>query len=378
MQGPETDTYNLVSWNHGDNIVRIQPLSEPTSQSKPLLQNDLIDEITAYGSNPNSNCLWFGHKSGRISVYQCLSNYDNEKSYIRNRQSSSGIKLSYNSAFRTISFRNSFKLNENDYENRRYSKGSNTSEYYQTMQWQGPIYLIRHTDEITCICVSTEFQIVVSAGRDGLAVIWDSNSYSYIRTIERPFEIQHSPISVVVVSPTLGDILTVHTIEKFGNHTLTNNTNNNNCASSNIRENDECFEVTEENLEDFVNISMNVNGKSIMRLHSVNAKYIGHYILEDKKVLSACYSYIKEGTGINVVATGLEDGIIRFWSSWDLTFIQEIIISNSDIISVTYSTYQHLIALSKDNFIQVWESEGIQENSPKFPQIFFNKANSLL
>lgn len=93
---------------------------------------------------------------------------------------------------------------------------------------------------------------------------------------------------------------------------------------------DECFEVTEENLDDFVNVSINPNGKSILRLHSVNARYVQHNVHEDR-IMAVCYSYIKEGVGVNVIATAVEGGLVRLWSSWNLSFITEIVTGLSNI-----------------------------------------------
>lgn len=93
---------------------------------------------------------------------------------------------------------------------------------------------------------------------------------------------------------------------------------------------DECFEVTEENLDDFVNVNVNPNGKSILRLHSVNARYVQHLVHEDR-ILAVCYSYIKEGVGVNVIATAVEGGFVRFWSSWNLSFVSELTTGTSPI-----------------------------------------------
>lgn len=68
-----------------------------------------------------------------------------------------------------------------------------------------------------------------------------------------------------------------------------------------------------------------------MRLHTINAKYVNHVTMIEK-VRAACYSYIKEGTGINVIATGLDGGVIRLWSSWDLTLIKELNVGKINVI----------------------------------------------
>jgi WD40 repeat protein len=43
------------------------------------------------------------------------------------------------------------------------------------MRWTAPVVLIKHTDEITGIQLSTAFKVVVSIGRDGVIAIWDMN-----------------------------------------------------------------------------------------------------------------------------------------------------------------------------------------------------------
>ncbi|XP_037934809.1 lysosomal-trafficking regulator isoform X2 [Teleopsis dalmanni] len=380
MQGAELDTFNVISWGCEDRIVRIQPLNKMQAKPKNLLYNNAFDNITACGTDPNSNQLWFGHKSGRISVYKC-SNIEQQSRSGKSRQSYvQGLRLSYNSAFRKITTKSNITVKaDDDLENGNSmftnAAGTNTSESLHRdgadLSWCGPTVLVRHTDEVFCIQLSVDYKIAVTAGRDGIAVIWDLNDFSYIRTIERPAEIHHSPITLVTISPTLGDIVTVHTIPWQNNlqeHRHANNEIELNNSMDTIA--DECFEVTEENLDDFVNVSINPNGKSIVRLHTINARYVQHMVHEDR-VLAICYSYIKEGVGINVIATAVEGGIIRLWSSWDLSFISEIVTGLSNIKSITYSTHQHLVVLTKESHIQVWECEGLYGGAPKFPQIAY-------
>lgn len=166
-------------------------------------------------------------------------------------------------------------------------------------------------------------------------------SWSYVRTIERPAEIHHSPITLLVISHTLGDIVTVHSLTQPSHqqqNSISVDTSTPHTSMAFISPPvpstqplaDECFEVTEENLDDFVNVCINPNGKSILRLHSVNARYIQHFVHEDR-ITAVCYSYIKEGVGVNVIATAVEGGIVRLWSSWNLSFITEIVTGISNI-----------------------------------------------
>ncbi|KAI8039180.1 hypothetical protein M5D96_007897 [Drosophila gunungcola] len=392
MQGAEPDTYNVISWGYDDRIVRIQPLNKPQAKPKNLLHNGTFDDITACGCDVNSNQLWFGHKSGRVSVYKCTGGLDSQqRASTKGRHSyARGFSLSYNSAFRKITSKGlggggggSERVDEAGNLNATHSassvnsaSNSSSSDAFQRdgadLNWLGPTLLVRHTDEITCITLSVEFKIAVTAGRDGIAVIWDLNDWSYVRTIARPAEIHQSPITHVAISPTLGDIVTVHTLPQPAAPTADAKPP---AAAAVTRPNtlniaDECFEVTEESLDDFVNVNVNPNGKSILRLHSVNARYVQHLVHEDR-ILAVCYSYIKEGVGVNVIATAVEGGFVRFWSSWNLSFVSELTTGTSPIRSICYSTHQHLVVLTRESHIQVWESEGLYGNAPKFPQIVY-------
>ncbi|KAH8398321.1 hypothetical protein KR215_005837, partial [Drosophila sulfurigaster] len=383
MQGAEPDTYNVISWGYDDRIVRIQPLNKPQAKPKNLLHNGSFDDITACGCDVNCNQLWFGHKSGRISVYKCASSMDaQQRTSTKSRQSYvRGLRLSYNSAFRKMTSKSSVPgtaLDVSDESSNLHathsaasvasSGGSSSSDALQRdgadLSWLGPTLLVRHTDEITCIALSVEFKLAVTAGRDGIAVIWDLNDWSYVRTIARPAEIHQSPITHVAISPTLGDIVTVHTLPQQPDANAVA------VAQAKPSAADECFEVTEESLDDFVNVNINPNGKSILRLHSVNARYVQHLVHEDR-IQAVCYSYIKEGVGVNVIATAVEGGFVRFWSSWNLAFVSELTTGTSPIRSICYSTHQHLVVLTRESHIQVWESEGLYGNVPKFPQIAY-------
>ncbi|KAH8275007.1 hypothetical protein KR018_009608 [Drosophila ironensis] len=398
MQGAEPDTYNVISWGYDDRIVRIQPLNKPQAKPKNLLHNGSLDDITACGCDVNSNQLWFGHKSGRVSVYKCAGGLDSQQRTATKGRSSyaRGFSLSYNSAIRKMTSKGmgmgmgmggqGGPERSDEGLHPAHSSASSVNSSSQSsagdalqrdgadVAWLGPTLLVRHTDEITCIALSVEFKIAVTAGRDGIAVIWDLNDWSYVRTIARPAEIHQSPITHVAISPTLGDIVTVHTLPQSSEPRSGSEAPPPSVAApvrpTSLAVADECFEVTEENLDDFVNVNVHPNGKSILRLHSVNARYVQHLVHEDR-ILAVCYSYIKEGVGVNVIATAVEGGFVRFWSSWNLSFVSELTTGTSPIRSICYSTHQHLVVLTRESHIQVWESEGLYGNAPKFPQIVY-------
>lgn len=307
MQGNEPDTMNIIQWQKKDGVIRIKPLRDSEIyQHQPLTYNHHIDEITSCGTDANCNQLWFGHLSGRITVYQCIMKHTTK----RNSQSFSFNRQSHNSAFRKLSLKFPSMYNhENDLD------GGRNAGDAKTLQWKDPVILVRHTNTVTGIQISKEFKIVVSVSNDGFAVIWDANNLQYIRSIQRP-SVCKGPISLVTISPTLGDIVTVHVTGD----------------GSQIDDDQfsDCYEATE-NIEDFVNVAVDMNGKSHLRLHTINAKYIAHVTIPEK-ILSICYSSEKEGVGVNVIATGLENGMVRLWSSWDLTLVREFMVSTFDVI----------------------------------------------
>lgn len=309
MQGSEADTMNIIQWKQTDGIVRIKPLRDGEYfDKKPLTYNHHIDEITACGTDSNFNQLWFGHESGRITVYQC-NNTSTQSKYQKNFHLSAPFnRFSHNSALRKLSMKFSNFSSESECDS---INGSS-----DMLKWKDPVILIRHTNTVTGIHISKEFKIAVSIANDGYAIIWDANNLNFVRSIQRP-TICKSPISLVTVSPTLGDIVTVHDLFRDGQGYEEDRYS-------------ECCEATE-NIDDFVNVTVDMNGKSLLRMHTINAKYISHITIPEK-IFSVCYSYIKEGSGVNVIATGLENGIIRLWSSYDLSMIREFMVSTYDVL----------------------------------------------
>lgn len=373
MQGSEPDTMNVVIWNNPDRIVRTRPLSEEllsTSRPVPLLAASPDDPITCCGTDPNSDQLWFGHRSGRVIVYQWISVIATQQKFNKSRfiQHSSAFNFSsYNSAFRRFV--------------KDHSDSTPSISSFPASKWKEPVVLIYHTDEVTAIAISDEFKIAVTVGLDGNAAIWDTNTLEYVRNLGRPSICPTAPVVLVTISPTLGDIVTVHSVEDTKSNEFP-------IAS------DDCLEATEDEeqilndnvldveLDDFVTVPLNLGkSKCVMRLHTVNAKYVCHLVDSDS-IRCLGYSAVKEGTGVNVIATGYADGIVRLWSSWDLTLVREIHSSDfdksADVISVVFSTYQHLVVLDSNNVIRVWQSDGLVGRQPKFPQMGIqDKRNSV-
>ncbi|KAJ7352935.1 endosome to lysosome transport via multivesicular body sorting pathway [Desmophyllum pertusum] len=173
-----------------------------------------------------------------------------------------------------------------------------------------------HKDFITCIEVCQAFSIVVSGSCDKTAIIWDLNRLSYVRYLEHC-----NTVAAVTISRTTGDIVTV-------SHTM-------NCISE------------ESTMED----------GSVMKLWTVNGRFIGHVTCEHM-INCLEFSAAPEGISVNVIATGLSNGAIRLWSTWDLRHIRDIAPDQHlyQVVSLTFSDdSQRLFAVNTHGKLVVWQ-----------------------
>ncbi len=71
-----------------------------------------------------------------------------------------------------------------------------------------------------------------------------------------------------------------------------------------------------------------VSGKgSVLQAHTVNGTKIAS--LEcDELIHCLAYSNAPEGRSVNVLVAGLSNGVLRFWSSWDLMPVRDIVWDN--------------------------------------------------
>ncbi|XP_061930479.1 lysosomal-trafficking regulator isoform X1 [Apis cerana] len=189
--------------------------------------------------------------------------------------------------------------------------------------------LLAHRSRITTISLSRAFSIAVTGDAIGVIVIWDLNSLTYIRSI---FCDQNYPIRLLSISETLGDIAVTYEVPKI----------NENMSSS----------------------------ESELKVFTINAKAVGS-ILSKTKITAVCYSNAPEGVSVNVIATGLDNGVIRLWSSWDLKLVREIINGMKGcgaIIAIAWALDQHhFYAVTEDFTILIWEgSKRLSNGTPKF------------
>ena len=77
--------------------------------------------------------------------------------------------------------------------------------------------------------------------------------------------------------------------------------------------------------KNFFKVNMTSSGSSghHIRLWTINGSLVA---AQDCRVAIRCvtFSNMDEGTSINVVAGGLENGTVRLWSTWDLSVVRDI------------------------------------------------------
>ncbi|RWS30536.1 Lysosomal-trafficking regulator-like protein, partial [Leptotrombidium deliense] len=213
---------SIISWNHGDAIVRIK--YNRASPSVPLLStSSVLDRVSTCCTAVDLNLLLIGYDSGSMAIY------------------------TFNRPLKVGS-----PIDDKNYAVKR---------------------LVGHSGAISALYISKEFSVAVSGGNDGQCLLWDLNKYCYVRSITE----HENKVKLLVISPTLGDIVSVSDFE---------------------------------------------NG-STLKVNTINGTNVGH-IRTEIKIEAVCYSSAPEGVSVNVIATGFENGAIKLWSSWDLTAVRVI------------------------------------------------------
>ncbi|XP_063773674.1 lysosomal-trafficking regulator isoform X2 [Pseudophryne corroboree] len=182
-----------------------------------------------------------------------------------------------------------------------------TNTTLMEIEVESQVHLYGHTGEITSLFVCKSYSILISVSKDGTCIIWDLNRLCYVQSLTG----HKSPVTAVSASETTGDIATV-------------------CDS--------------------------VGGGSDLRLWTVNGDLIGHVHCREI-ICSVAFSNQPEGVSVNVVAGGLENGIVRLWSTWDLKPVREITFpkSNKPIVSLTFSCDgHHLYTANSEGTVIGW------------------------
>ncbi|KAM9727298.1 lysosomal-trafficking regulator isoform 1-T3 [Menidia menidia] len=182
-----------------------------------------------------------------------------------------------------------------------------TSTTPSEMEVESQAHLYGHTGEVTSLFVCKPYSILISVSTDGTCILWDLNRLCYVQSLTG----HKSPVTAVCASETTGDIATV-------------------CDSE--------------------------GGGSDLRLWTVNGDLIGHVHCRET-ICSVAFSNQPEGVSVNVIAGGLENGVVRLWSTWDLKPVREITFpkSSKPIISLTYSCDgHHLYTANSEGTVMAW------------------------
>lgn len=148
---------------------------------------------------------------------------------------------------------------------------------------------VGHRHAVSTITINKNYGIAVSTDVAGVAILWDMNKQIYVRTI---LEANSSSVVQSCISNTLGDIaLITHNLQ-----------------------------------------SQIVLG-SQLKVFTINGQVVGSVATSKTRpyFTSVCYSTATEGQSINVIATGLSNGAIQLWSSWNLVAVREIKINRVQI-----------------------------------------------
>ncbi|XP_038656464.1 lysosomal-trafficking regulator isoform X3 [Scyliorhinus canicula] len=182
-----------------------------------------------------------------------------------------------------------------------------TSSMSSEIEVEAKVHLYGHTAEVTSLCVCKPYSILISVSKDGSCIIWDLNRLCYVQSLTG----HKNPVTAVSTSETTGDSATV-------------------CDS--------------------------VGGGSDLRLWTVNGDLSGHVHCREI-ICSIAFSNQPEGVSVNVIAGGLENGVVRLWSTWDLKPVREITFpkSNQPIVSLTFSCDgHHLFTANSDGTVIAW------------------------
>ena len=173
--------------------------------------------------------------------------------------------------------------------------------------------LYAHSDAVLSISHSSEFGIMAASSKDNIISIWDTVQHQSFPTYVRSINL-NGPVHLAEISKTSGDIA--------------------------------CVNATQEE-----NKSNDESVKSILSLYTINGKKVASRSCEPK-ITALTFSNAPEGLSVNVIATGhgLKTGVIRLWSSWDLSPVRDIPTSQmSTIIAVTFSLDNSILYVATED-----------------------------
>ncbi|XP_030854753.1 lysosomal-trafficking regulator isoform X2 [Strongylocentrotus purpuratus] len=193
------------------------------------------------------------------------------------------------------------------------------------------VRLLGHTGPVTCLYVCRPYSILVSASQDGTCIIWDLNRLCYVRSLKDETK-RGGSITAVAVSEVSGDIASASDVAA---------------------------------------------GVSELTLWSINADLIGRVFCHSR-MLCLSFSTAPEGISINAIAAGCYDGIVRMWSTLDLSPLRNISPEmHQPITSLTFSHDSHfLFTCDEDGLVIAWGKKDTNKKVPKFEAFLNAPRNS--
>jgi len=206
------------------------------------------------------------------------------------------------------------------------------------------VNLVGHDQAINCLYVSSEWRVMVSASEDSSCIIWDVNRLEYICS----FSDHKSGIKCLAVSRTTGDIATVSwkVPSSSGTTTPSSSSSSTSSSSTSSTKTSSMFQAKKKG--------------STLWLHSINGRKVAKHEVRDLFVNCVAFSNAPEGLSVNVIAGGLESGLVRLWSSWDLRPLRDICWEHScpsPVISLIFTpSGLRLFVSREDGHVSLWET----------------------
>jgi WD40 repeat protein len=174
--------------------------------------------------------------------------------------------------------------------------------------------LYGHSQPIQTICASQAWSIVISGSLDQTCIIWDLNRLSYVRTLPST----SGPIISIAISNISGDIVTVAESPNKKVYTLT--------------------------------------------LYSINGVEYAKATTTEK-ILCIKFTAGIEGLASNVIVGGLQNGMIKLWSAWDLSLVRQLEGGHKAPVSaISFSAdFTQLISGDESGLVVCWSCKKPRE-----------------
>ncbi|CAF3860010.1 unnamed protein product [Rotaria sp. Silwood2] len=184
---------------------------------------------------------------------------------------------------------------------------------------------IAHRSPITCLYANRQFSLLISASADGMLTLWDTNRLSYVRTYKQ----DNQTIYHLTSSETTGDIAYL--------------------SSS--------------------------GSQWHLSYLTCNCDLIGCLTFSEQ-LNCLCFTSAPEGTCVNVLLGGFENGIISMWSTWDLTLLRQLDffqLHSHAIVAICVPKFdrRRLYVVDRDRHLHTIESRLSSSTSTALPQILF-------